>query len=115
MTTPHGQARAEAARRATAEPDMQLLLSERPPTGTTTPTATAATMPVREHLYDLRLQLTEFVEYGVSLADLNSGRAAPPPEGTRIDLGFEGVLEGAKLSGSIRGRDYLAVRADGRF
>jgi hypothetical protein len=81
----------------------------------TTATTTATTMPVSEYLYDARLQLTQFTEYGVSLADLNSGRTTPPPEGTHIDIAFEGEIEGERLRGAMRGIDYLYVRADGRF
>lgn len=81
---------------------------------TTTEPTKPATMPVGEHLYDLRLQLTEVTGYGVNLEELNSGRAAPPPEGTRFDMAFEGVIEGPRASGTIKGYDYVIVRADGR-
>lgn len=73
------------------------------------------TMPVREHLYDAELQLTGFTEYGVSVDDLMSGRVAPPAEGARFDITFEGVIKGDRLNGTIRGIDYSVVRADGRF
>jgi hypothetical protein len=81
---------------------------------TTTTLTTTTTMPVCEHLYDLHLQLTEVTSYGINLEDLNSGRVAPPPEGTRFDMAFEGMIEGPRASGTIKGYDYVIVRADGR-
>jgi hypothetical protein len=82
---------------------------------TTNTMQTPVTMPVGEYLYNTRLQLTGFTDYGVSLQDINSGRAAPPPQGARIDITFEGVIQGEKVNGTMRGVDYLNVRADGRF
>lgn len=74
-----------------------------------------ATMPVREHLYTATLRLTGITEYGVSLQDIYSGSVPIPPQGVRIDLPFEGVIEGPKLNGTIRGVDFGEMRADGRF
>jgi len=74
-----------------------------------------ATMPVREHLYTATLRLTGITEYGISLQDIYSGSAPIPPQGVRIDLPFEGVIEGPKLNGTIRGVDFGEMRADGRF
>jgi len=68
-----------------------------------------------ELLYEYTVQFTQVVEYGVSMEALTSGQAAPPPEGARFDVYFEGPATGAKLSGSVKGVDYLHVRADGRF
>lgn len=39
----------------------------------------------------------------------------PPPQGARIDITFEGTIEGEKVKGMMRGIDYMNVRADGRF
>jgi hypothetical protein len=44
-----------------------------------------------------------------------SRQAPPPAEGARVDVYFEGPVTGAKFSGSVRGVDYLHLRADGRF
>ena len=44
-----------------------------------------------------------------------SGQAPPPGEGARFDVYFEGPITGAKLRGSVKGVDYLHLRADGRF
>lgn len=81
----------------------------------TATTEKKTTMPVGAYLYDAHLQLTQFTEYGVSLDDLNSGRAAPPPEGARVDIAFAGEIVGERLRGTMRGVDYVLVRADGRF
>lgn len=76
---------------------------------------TEATIPVAEHLYDETANLTRFTEYGVSFEELMSGRVAPPPEGARFDVSFEGTIEGEKLKGEISGVDYAEVKADRRF
>jgi hypothetical protein len=76
---------------------------------------TTVPIPVGEHLYDADMRFTRFGDYGVSLQDLNSGRVIPPPAGARIDLAFEGRIDGPRLKGTIVGIDYVAVRADGRF
>lgn len=68
-----------------------------------------------EQLYEYTAHFTEVVEYGVSMEALLSGQAPPPPEGARFDISFEGPVFGPKVSGSIKGVDYLEVRADGRF
>ena len=68
-----------------------------------------------ELLYEYTVQFTQVVEYGVSMEALTSGQTAPPPEGARFDVYFEGPVVGTKLSGSVKGVDYLHVRADGRF
>lgn len=71
-------------------------------------------LPV-EQLYELTLQVTRVVEYGASLEALTSGQAAPPAEGARFDVYFEGPVTGTKVSGSLTGVDYLYLRADGRL
>ena len=66
-----------------------------------------------ELLYEYTSNITGAVEYGVSLQTLTSGQAPPPPEGARVDVYFEGPITGAKIGGSVKGVDYLNVRADG--
>ncbi len=73
------------------------------------------TMPVAEHLYDVALQLTDVIEYGISLQAFSRGEVTLPPQGARFDLAFEGRITGEKLNGTIVGVDYGVVRADGRF
>jgi hypothetical protein len=67
------------------------------------------------HLFDESVQLTNMTEYGISWSDLVSRKVAPPAEGARFDIYFEGDVTGEKLNGRIRGVDFLEVRADGRF
>ncbi len=73
------------------------------------------TIEVGELLYEYTVKLTGMTEYGVSFEALMAGTAAPPPEGARFDVSFEGATNGQKLKGKIAGVDYLRVRADGRF
>ena len=42
------------------------------------------------------------------------GKEKVPPQGARFDLAFEGNATG-RLSGQVRGVDYLRMRADGRI
>jgi hypothetical protein len=67
-----------------------------------------------ELVYEYTLRITEVVEYGASMADILAGVAAPPPGGLRVDIAFVGEARG-RLAGTIRGVDYLNVRADGRM
>jgi hypothetical protein len=66
-----------------------------------------------EKIYEYDLDVTGVVDYGISLADIMAGTAAIPPQGARIDVAFEGRAKG-RLSGRVRGVDYLVIRADGR-
>ena len=67
-----------------------------------------------ELLYEYTLSITGIASYGVDFQDLLSGKTAPPPEGARFDVAFEGSAAGGKLSGTVKGVDYLCIRADGR-
>jgi len=75
----------------------------------------AASINVGELLYEIKVKFTKVTEFGVSMDALISGKTAPPPEGARFDVAFEGVASGPKLKGNVVGVDYLHVRADGRF
>ena len=66
-----------------------------------------------ELLYEYTLKLTQVVEYGASADALISGQTPPPAEGARFDVYFEGPISG-KLNGTVKGVDYLHMRADGR-
>lgn len=76
--------------------------------------AVMSTIEVRE-LYKVSLNITGMKEYGVSFAALMAGEVAPPVEGTRFDVAFEGTATGAKLNGAVEGIDYVLVRPNGRF
>lgn len=67
-----------------------------------------------EKIYEYDLDITGMTDYGVSLADVVSGKVAIPPQGARFDVPFEGRATG-RLSGRVRGVDYLRARADGRM
>ena len=74
-----------------------------------------STIEVGELLYEYTVKITGMTEYGVSLESLMAGEVAPPPEGARFDVAFEGASSGPKLKGKVTGVDYLRIRADGRF
>lgn len=74
-----------------------------------------STVEVGDLLYEYTVKFTKIIEYGAALQPLLTGEAAPPPEGARFDVAFEGAVTGPKFKGSIAGVDYLQVRADGRF
>ena len=67
-----------------------------------------------EFIYEYTLQFTQVVEYGASSNAIFSGQSAPPAEGARFDVYFEGPITGPKLNGTVKGVDYLHIRADGR-
>jgi hypothetical protein len=66
-------------------------------------------------LYEVELKIIGVTEYGISMESLASGKTAPPPEGARIDVAFEGESSGPRIAGKARGVDYLHIRADGKF
>jgi hypothetical protein len=74
----------------------------------------STTITVGELLYEYTLHFTKVTEYGVSLDALLAGQVAPPPEGARFDVAFEGSSRGPRLKGTATGVDYLHMRADGR-
>jgi len=74
-----------------------------------------STIEVGDLLYEYEVKFTGVTEYGVSLAAIVAGEVAPPPEGARIDVAFEGSSTGPKLRGTVKGIDYLQIRGDGRF
>ncbi len=74
-----------------------------------------STIEVGDLLYEYTVKFTEVTEYGVNLEALMAGEAAPPVEGARFDVAFEGESTGPRLKGNVKGVDYLQIRADGRF
>ena len=67
-----------------------------------------------EKIYEYDLDVTGVMDYGVALQAILSGQARVPPQGARIDVAFEGRATG-RLTGRVRGIDYLRIRADGRI
>jgi hypothetical protein len=68
-----------------------------------------------ELIYEHAVQFKQVTEYGVAFDRLLSGAAAPPAGEVRFDAHVEGTVTGPKLKGTIKGVDYINVRADGRF
>jgi hypothetical protein len=68
-----------------------------------------------ELIYEYTPQVTRIVEYGASAEAVLMRTLPPPKEGARLDLYLEGPVIAGKLQGTVRGVDYLNVRADGRF
>lgn len=66
-----------------------------------------------EKIYEYDLDVTGVTDYGVSLEAILAGKEKVPPQGARFDVAFEGRAKG-RLSGRVRGVDYLQMRADGR-
>jgi hypothetical protein len=67
-----------------------------------------------EKIYEYDLDFTGVTDYGVSLEAILAGKEKVPPQGARFDVAFEGRASG-RLSGRVRGVDYLRMRADGRI
>jgi hypothetical protein len=67
-----------------------------------------------EKIYEYDLNITGVTDYGVSLESILSSKEKIPPQGARFDVAFEGNATG-RLSGRVRGVDYLRMRADGRI
>jgi Protein of unknown function (DUF3237) len=67
-----------------------------------------------DKIYEYDLDFTGVTDYGVSLEAILSGKEKVPPQGARFDVAFEGRAKG-RLSGRVRGVDYLRMRADGRI
>jgi hypothetical protein len=66
-----------------------------------------------EKIYSYDVKVTGAADHGIALEDVLSGKAQVPPQGTRIDISFEGPITG-RLNGKIHGVDYAMLRADGR-
>jgi Protein of unknown function (DUF3237) len=67
-----------------------------------------------EKIYEYDLDITGVTDYGVSMESILAGKEKVPPQGARFDVAFEGNGTG-RLSGRVRGVDYLRMRADGRI
>jgi hypothetical protein len=66
-----------------------------------------------EKIYEYDCDITGVTDYGVTLEAILSGKEKVPPQGARFDVAFEGRAKG-RLSGRVRGVDYIRMRADGR-
>ena len=66
-----------------------------------------------EKIYELDLHITRVTDYGVTMDAILSGKEKVPLQGARFDVAFEGASKG-RLAGTVRGVDFLLMRADGR-
>ncbi|HEY3398624.1 MAG TPA: DUF3237 family protein [Armatimonadota bacterium] len=67
-----------------------------------------------EKIYEYDLKVMGVTDYGITLKSILAGQSPIPPQGARIDVAFEGHATG-RLTGQVRGVDYLRLRADGRI
>ena len=67
-----------------------------------------------EKIYEYDLDITGLTDYGIALDAILSGQVQIPPQGVRVDVAFAGTAVG-RLAGTVRGVDYLRMRADGRI
>jgi hypothetical protein len=67
-----------------------------------------------EKIYEYTAQMTGVTDYGITMDAILSGQQPVPPQGARFDVAFEGSATG-RLTGRVRGVDYLRMRADGRI
>lgn len=66
-------------------------------------------------LFEEDVQLTAVKEFGYGWQDFAKGMKPIPDEGLQFEIHFEGKVYGEEISGSIKGIDYLTVRADKRL
>jgi len=67
-----------------------------------------------EKIYEYDLDITGATDYGITLESIVTGQSRIPPQGARVDVAFAGRAAG-RLTGRVRGTDYLRIRADGRI
>jgi uncharacterized protein DUF3237 len=65
-----------------------------------------------EKIYEIEVNITGMTDYGVTMDAILSGKEKVPLQGARFDVAFEGHGKG-RLTGKIRGVDYVLMRADG--
>ena len=66
-----------------------------------------------EKIFEFDLDITGVTDYGVSMDAILSGKEKIPPQGACFEVAFNGRSHG-RLSGRVRGIDYLLARADWR-
>ena len=65
-----------------------------------------------EKIFEYDLDITSVTEYGVNMEAILSGQAGVPLQGAQFDVTLAGPIKG-RVTGTMRGVDYLRVRADG--
>jgi hypothetical protein len=67
-----------------------------------------------QKIIELDLDITGVTDYGVSMNAILSKKEKIPSQGARFDVAFDGQSSG-RLSGRVRGVDYIWARADWRI
>ena len=67
-----------------------------------------------EKIYEYDVDITGVTDYGLTMEAVLSGQVPIPAQGVRIDVAFAGRGAG-RIAGTVRGVDYLRMRADGRI
>ena len=67
-----------------------------------------------QKIIELDLDITGVTDYGVSMDAILSKKERIPSQGVRFDVAFDGQSLG-RLSGRVRGVDYIWARADWRI
>jgi hypothetical protein len=67
-----------------------------------------------EKVYEYDVDITGVTDFGLTMEAVLSGQVPIPAQGVRIDVAFAGRASG-RVTGQVRGVDYLRMRADGRI
>jgi Protein of unknown function (DUF3237) len=66
-----------------------------------------------EKIFEYDLDITGVTDYGADMEALFTGRESAPLQGAQFDVMLAGPVKG-RVTGNMRGIDYLRVRPDGR-
>jgi len=66
-----------------------------------------------EKIFEYDLDITGVTDYGADMEALFTGRERVPLQGAQFDVMLAGSVKG-RVTGAMRGVDYLRVRPDGR-
>jgi hypothetical protein len=66
-----------------------------------------------EKIFEYDLDITGVTDYGSDMEALLTGRESAPLQGAQFDVMLAGPVKG-RVTGNMRGIDYLRVRPDGR-
>ena len=66
-----------------------------------------------EKIFEYDLDITGVTDYGADMEALFTGRESVPLQGAQFDVTLAGHVKG-RVTGAMRGIDYLRVRPDGR-
>ncbi|WP_147269673.1 DUF3237 family protein [Rhodanobacter denitrificans] len=66
-----------------------------------------------EKIFEYDLDITGVTDYGANMEALFAGQERVPLQGAQFDVALAGPVKG-RVTGAMRGIDYLRVRPDGR-